>query len=363
MLLQSLLLLLTAGFLASPLTLMAEETIVDTASARHCDGPSCPTCEEPACCDIERHDDVWVISSRCAPCCIDGQEAARPTLSFRRFDEAAGVWRKASADEFFAGEDAQLPTTFWVHGDRIEDDEVLDVGMSVYERLVECQAVERIRFVIWSWSASTVHPVRPYQDARVKGNNALADGYRLGWVLARMPQQTQVSFIGYSFAGRVILGAMHGMGGGLVRGHSPLMDGQQPGPPRYSVVIFVAAVDNHWLEPGQRFDMAPSQARQMLLLYNTCDRILKRYPKICGGCALGYTGIPNIGALGEHAERIDELDVCCILGPQHRWRNYVYSNTVMPMIREYGLPMAEVTTTGSTELEVDAADPAPAIGG
>lgn len=338
-----LLLLLLAGFIASSAPVIAAEK---------CPSGSCQSCQDAACCCEERHDDVWCLSTRCAPYCINDQEAASPTIVFRRIDAETGNWREATAEEFFGGEDATLPTTFWVHGDRIEDEDVYDVGMAVYDRLVKCQPVGRIRYVIWSWPASVSYMLRPIKDAKLKGQNGLQDGYRLGWVLARLPGQTPVKMIGYSAAGRIIFGALHGMGGGMVAGHGLLDEQQLPGPPRYSVVTFATAVDNFWLEPEQCFGLAMSQMERLLLLNNHCDMILQHYPKLCGTDALGYTGLANPMALGEDLDRVEQVNVCCMIGKQHRWKNYVYSDTVMPMIQEYALPSYNSNTNGH-------GDPAP----
>jgi len=314
---------------------------------RDVDAEECGRGDSSCCCCEERHDDIWVISTRCAPCCIDDREAANPTLSFERYDAANDVWRDATAEEFFHGSDAILPTTIWVHGDRIKDGEEYEVGMTVYDRLVECQSVERIRFVIWSWPASVIYTLRPLKDARAKGDISLTDGYRLGWVLAHMPTETRVSFLGYSAAGRIIGGAINGMAGGLVAGRPLLVEGRAmdedpaPGRPLYSVVTFATAIDNYWLEPGELFGLAPSQVERWLLMNNYCDKILQHYPKLDGTDALGFTGIPNLSALGEYSDRFVEFDAGDYIGREHRWRDYVGSETLMSLMREYCLPPPE----------------------
>ena len=320
-----------------------------------CPSCECASCEKTPCHCEDRNDDIWLIDTRCAPCCVDDEEAANPSITFKRFNATSDTWVAATAEDFFGGADAALPTTFWVHGDRIEDEDVCEVGMSVYDRLVECQGVGRIRYVIWSWSAAVEYTLRPIKDAQLKGENGLQDGYRLGWVLARMPTETSVCLIGYSAAGRNIFGALHGMGGGRVAGYGlldGLLDGERsPGPPRYSVVSFATAIDNYWLESGERFGLAASQIKRVLFLNNYRDIILQHYPKLYGTQALGFAGLSDPDSLEEQVEDVWEFNVSGTIGRMHRWRNYVYSDTVMAMIREYGLSR-DVTVEGTTVEEI-----------
>ncbi|REJ94097.1 MAG: hypothetical protein DWQ35_08720 [Planctomycetota bacterium] len=318
---------LIAGVLLLPRPTVAAENVAS----------DCPDCEPAKKKCPPREDDLWIISTRGAPC-LSSFEAAHPTLVFLRFDYQSERWLHAAPETFFSGPDATLPTTFWSHGDRVEDADVISVGMSVYQRLVKCQKVERIRYVIWSWPSTKLYTGRPIKDAAQKSSYALEDGYRLGWVLARLPRETRVGMAGYSSGGRVLTGALHLMGGGSLLGYRVLDRRAAVGPPRYTVVILAPAIGSCAFEPGRRFEKAPSQVKRMLLLNNYCDRVLQYFPKLYGEDAIGYVGLNNPAALGEHAKRIYEFDVCGVLGPQHRWWNYVYSNTVLPKIRAYSLP-------------------------
>ena len=156
------------------------------------------------------------------------------------------------------------------------------------------------------------------------------EGYYLAWFISQLDPATPVSIAGYSFGARVTTGALHLLGGGELAGRS-----LPPGhPPRVRVALLAAAIHNYWLQPGACHGSALSQMDRLLIQYNSCDFYLKRY-----GCiekhahpnALGYTGM-FVDQPGE--VRIDQRDVCGIVGKSHAQINYINSPTLTNQIRE-----------------------------
>jgi len=91
-------------------------------------------------------------------------------------------------------------------------------------------------------------------------------------------------------------------------------------------VLMASAIDSDWLLPGRRFGLAIGQMQHLLLLNNTCDRSLRFYHRIyCkhgGPEALGYTEMPSPQLLGDQRGKLEQIDVCCLIGPEHNWEHY-----------------------------------------
>ena len=95
-------------------------------------------------------------------------------------------------------------------------------------------------------------------------------------------------------------------------------------------VLIAGAVANCWLAIGHPHDQALAAVDGMLALNNGCDRALKHFGAT-DACshpeALGYTGA--VGPLGENGRKLRELNLCCEVGKQHYWGNYMYSPSIV----------------------------------
>ncbi len=130
-------------------------------------------------------------------------------------------------------------------------------------------------------------------------------------------------------------GALHLLGGGNLNGR-PLAARQASRQVGARVVFMSAALDNDWFLPGRHFGQAIGQMQHLTLLTNGCDRVLKRYPRLygssCGPQALGYTGMAAPQLLGDQQSKLEQYDVCCIVGPKHDWRNYLFSGSTARLL-------------------------------
>jgi hypothetical protein len=151
-----------------------------------------------------------------------------------------------------------------------------------------------------------------------------------------MDPHVPVSLIGHSFGVRIATGALHLLAGGSLAGRVlPVGPPTRRSPAR--VVAISAAMDHHWLLPGRRHGLAMDLVDRMLVMYNPCDCVLKRYPLISesrSGHALGYTGLVGSSWLGEAAERIEQIRSTPWVGRSHSMQDHTRCTALMrPMAR------------------------------
>jgi hypothetical protein len=133
----------------------------------------------------------------------------------------------------------------------------------------------------------------------------------------------------------VVTGALLLLGGGPVAGQE-LQPRLNPARPPLRSALMAAAVDCHWLWPGQRHGAAVSQLETLLLVNNSCDRVLRRFPKIAcdrhGAEALGLVGLATGKLAVEDQEKVEQIDACCYFGPRHDFDRYVASGAIMDAV-------------------------------
>lgn len=284
---------------------------------------------------VPRADSIWMVSTRGLDCCAESKPAEQD-FRFLRYDPTLGcqdtTWDAWSAEE--------LPgtiTLIYVHGNRIEPDEVLGRGLNAYRRLLSSgQDAPPLRFVIWSWPSSKVPGPRPRRDAQVKAARTDCESYFLANFMSKLNPQTKLRLLGYSFGGRIVSGALQLSGGGtLGRFH---LDEANPRPANsVRAVLLAAAMHDHWWLPGSYHGEAFSQVDRLLLLYNSCDPLLRLYSRLNprrGSQALGYTGFGWTSRLGENAERLEQTNVCRRIGKTHDEHAYFASEANLRQMRD-----------------------------
>ena len=108
------------------------------------------------------------------------------------------------------------------------------------------------------------------------------ESYFLANFMSRLNPDTQLRLLGYSFGGRIVSGALHLAGGGTL-GRFQLADANSRPPNSVRVVLLAAAMDNYWWLPGRYHGECFSQVDRLLLLYNSCDPVLRFYPRLDRG--------------------------------------------------------------------------------
>ncbi len=253
-------------------------------------------------------------------------------MYYWRYD-AEQSWTRANLAELTASDSDAIVTLIFVHGNRIDSSEAFSKGWSAYWAVA--RGAERpLRFIIFSWPSEAIRG--PLVDARTKAWRTNICGYYLAWLIDRLPTNVPLSLLGHSFGARIVTGSMHLLGGGSINGQK-LADRVQPQRQPANVTLLAAALDNDWLLPGHTHGLALSQINHLLLINNSCDRLLMRYHRLYGrrACqqALGYTGLPRWGLSDDVWRRIDQFDACCIVGRDHWFHLYISASSLVTRMR------------------------------
>ncbi len=284
---------------------------------------------------VRPQDTIWLVSTRnlgCAP-----RRSDCPTLCVLQYDRGAG-WKETSAEGLCATDSPETITTVWVHGNRVDRGHALSHGMAAYRALAARATEEtQLRHVIWSWPADKV--AGPVRDGRAKAQRTESESYYLGCLLSKLAPDARVSLWGHSFGVRIITGSLHLLSGGSLSCRVlPVDDVDARMPMR--VVTVAAAVDNNWLLPGCRHGLAVNLVDQILIFYNPCDPVLRRYRWVArerSQNALGFTGLIGAYRLGEAATRIDQINARPWIGKTHSLVDHLRSNALMHEIGRVAL--------------------------
>jgi len=274
-------------------------------------------------------DEIYLVSTRRSPF----RHGCGPVrLDVYRF-AASCQWQPAKVESLVAAASESGRTVFWVHGNRVDRYWAKRRGLEMYRALVRHDQVGvPVRLVIWSWP--TEQTGGPVQDVRTKAARADSHGYQLAWLMDQIDPQAPVSLIGFSFGCRVITAALHLLDGGRLGPMVlPAGDGDAGRPRRgMHAVLMAAGMHHHWLLPGHYHGRALGQLDHLLLLNNSCDRVLRLYRFIsrCSNpAALGYVGLPQSASLHRYATEIEQRDACCLAGTDHTAQVYIFQPHLM----------------------------------
>lgn len=279
---------------------------------------------------LRAQDEIWLVSSRglgSTNCSSDSLD-----VHFRTNYQ----WQSSTASHLIAATDAQrhLPTVIFVHGNRWPLEEAIRRGLQTYEQtFLNWHDAPAVRFVIWTWPSDAIPG--PIRDVRIKAERADEHSFHLARMLQRMPPASNVSLIGYSYGGRVTLGALHLLGGGAVEGKM-LPRTVAASTPRVNLTLMVPAIRNDALNTTR--SRAYSQLNHLYVLYNSRDtylglfkitRFSERSP------ALGYTGIAGLNCLPDHGVRVKQFNAAQIVGQDHDYVQYITDQRVEQGIRQH----------------------------
>jgi hypothetical protein len=284
-------------------------------------------------------DELWCISTRhlcdvckcdiCGECCICRDP--NPPLRVWRIDRCSGAQHASSLDEFLAGDDPDAITCFYVHGARVTVASALNQLPLVYAALTcGLPPEQRVRMVLFSWpnpkSAHILH------DFRVAEIGIEPHGRYFGRLLARIDPRVKLSVISFSLGAQIVTGGLHELARSGLQGGRPLR--------LVRTVFWTAAVDNQFILPGGRHELALKAVDGMLLINNHCDPIVKRF-RLITRCyrpeALGYTGLVGAALLGADNSLIRQLDATRSLGVSHGHQRHLDAPDVVGATRQYAL--------------------------
>jgi hypothetical protein len=266
--------------------------------------------------------DYWVVSTwDCdqkakGPCvgCRFGYHRCAPDGTPCRFDRAAfESWLRPG-----------VPLCVIIHGSYTNENIICDEIERQYQWLRAAAGPLPMQFVFFAWPSGSLFPV-PNPDIWTLGCRSTVTGIYLAQWIAQLPPETPVSLMGYSTGARTIATALHLLGGGEVTGYScPSLNVPAR---RLRAVLVTAALDRHWIVPGQRYGQALCPAELVIYLRNRSDWVLNSYHlrRPFARRALGQAGLTpeHRAALGPCGARLFEWDVTSLVGPGHMWPNYV----------------------------------------
>ena len=235
------------------------------------------------------------------------------------------------------------PIIVFVHGNRTGACDVVNLGRPAFSRLQRDAPDRSFRFVHWSWPADRVGR-RPRRDVQIKAARSDTQAHYLAAWLRRLPDETPVTLIGYSFGARVIAGALHLNQGGSLNGWSTEEPAAETARRPCRVMLVAAALDAEWLLPGQRNGQAFGGVEQMLITRNTCDPVLRLYPRMdrCDDSeAMGFAGPAGSWKLAEVGFQFETVPVECQVGRDHAWATYISSHAVGSRLAWYSFLLDE----------------------
>jgi hypothetical protein len=295
---------------------------------------------------------LWLVSTRSAPLCGD-LDAGEKSVCYWSYS-ADGQWLPAEEQAFRQSDDPTVPTTIVIHGNREDADDAVQFAWPIYCHILQIAADRPFRLVIWSWPSEKMCR-RNRADVQLKVSYADSQAYYLALCIRHMRGNTPLCLIGYSLGAPIATGSLHLLAGGSVAcrtlpaGDSPDQSSKRPAPIR--AVLFAAGEDANSLSCNGAHCLALSQAEKMLVTRNCCDKVLKFYPRLYGRGgpdALGFIGPAGCGQY----DKIELLDVSCMVGNGHKWLYYACSQSVLHSVDPYVFPADATTET--------AIEPAPA---
>jgi hypothetical protein len=274
---------------------------------------------------LREGDQLWMVSCRGMGCRRPSQFVGN--LKYSVYTPELG-WQPSTRNAFFANRVPQVQTTFFAHGNQIDNSEAQRVAINVYRSLADAAPPDQsLHFVLWSWPSERTSGGL-LADVRTKAQRTPAAGYYLGWLVDQFPADSRITLIGYSFGARIVTGALHLVGGGRLAGDLLLDPKKQRKP--VGAILMAAAVDDTWLRPGMPHGLATTQVDRLLFINNSADSALRHYHLLYGlrhtADAMGTYG-PAGYAGGAFV--IDKFDAACIVGKEHDWKLYFGSPTIM----------------------------------
>jgi hypothetical protein len=230
------------------------------------------------------------------------------------------------APEEFAGTiRPDRPVCFVIHGSYNRWGDVVSESRNI-NRWIRAGAPQApLQVVFFTWPSDGNMPFILPIDIAVLGRRSAVHAIYLAQLISQFPPGQRISIIGHSHGARTALAALHALGGGCIEGGNQLMTGP-PVPHRIRTVLAAAAVDHHWLNPGERYGKSLCPVERLLILKNPRDFTLSLYPlrRPLSHRSLGRQGLGlnDRMALDGLNSKVVELDVSCFAGWGHAWADY-----------------------------------------
>lgn len=269
--------------------------------------------------------DLWLIDTR--EICDCECDLAKAKF-YRQCDDCK--WAPESLETFLATLNPEKPLTFQIPGYWTSAEDAPGHQCRLQQRLNEqtqCRGLgcPDLRHVMWLWPADN-EGVLIGRDLRKKAARAHFEGILLAKMLAKLPVESRVTLVGYSFGARVATSAAH-----------HLVAEEKAGEPSIHLrgVLVASAVDAQWLEACEPHSCALKRFEKVLLFTNCKDRLLRRYRIVNrdrNSPALGLVGLLLPSA--DNSPHVTQWEVSHIVGRAHDWKRYIDAPQLMSAIAD-----------------------------
>jgi len=279
-------------------------------------------------------DEYWVASSwRCRQTAPHG--CACGDLDF--YHVGGGATQLLNRESFAASLTPGVPVCIVVHGSFTNWKGLCDDCSPVLHWIRGAAPQRPLHVLFYSWPSQGGITYAPHVDVAILGTRASFNGIYLAELIARIPPGHPVCLVGHSHGARMVTAALHALGGGDVD------NARLTWPPapdlRVRGVLIAGALDHHWLDPGQRFEMALCRTECLLVLRNDHDIVLTFYPlrKPFSHRALGERGLSNrdLRRLGPLSSKVAVMDVTQVVQTGHMWEHYYCRPEIAAAIEPY----------------------------
>jgi hypothetical protein len=289
----------------------------------------------------------WIVSSRNCPqelkrmqnCRLDvwSVDAPRAVTEAAVTDETSRQARRCALREAaFQTLTPGIPVCIFVHGSYVDRERVLRYSRQTFRWLRQARPEQPLQFIFYTWPSDPITYL-PQADFNELSDRAAANGFYLARVIHHIPVECPISMIGHSQGAGTALSTMHLLGGGRFEGYS--LPAEADRGHRVRLVMAAAAVDQGWLNPGERYGAALPRTEALLNLVNRRDWALGFYHlrSLDSGRAVSRFGFRTQDYLrmGPLAQRIHQLDVTNTIGRNHTWPNYYSTPALARSISGY----------------------------
>ena len=279
--------------------------------------------------------DYWIVSTRHCP--QSGMPNCTPE-QFQYFHVTADGRRTLSSLAAYKQQiDPNVPICIVVHGSYSTWRSLVADSKPVNRWLRSAAPASPLQVVFFTWPSEPITAVLPGVDVGILGRRASYNGFYLSQFIQQTPDNSRISFFAHSHGARVVSASLQLLDGGALNGYQLRQAGC--GNRKLRPIFAAAAIDHHWLNPGERFGRAMNQIDQGLVLYNEHDIALMLYPlrRLFSHRPLGLVGFDRTDRRLQNgrARKLAEVDVTPQVDTGHLWENYVAKRTIAASMRPY----------------------------
>lgn len=272
-------------------------------------------------CCLRPGDELWEVSSRCLPY-LEPCVTINP-VTFQVSQCTDQGWQSSDEGQLQASLTAAplMRTVIYAHGNWMTAENARSRGTYVYRRAAQ-RAAEPVRFIIYSWPSQ--RDGRPVRDVYEKVDRSDVETVYFANLLTRIPSETPMGLMAFSFGARVACGGLHLVNGGQLEGRSsPVWQSQR----HLHVSLIAPAFDRTWLAPGRPYGLAMNGMQSLVNVYNSRDPALRRFrfiDRMSAPIAAGFTGLADPRATQplQADVRISQYDCGADVGTSHDEMTY-----------------------------------------